>query len=136
MLHADTGHRKVKIRAGIHVGAARIIDNDIFGGMVNYTSRVLAAADEDWIVVSDPAKVQVVQELGSDYQDLLFSDMKVKLKGFDDPYKHKLWIAETRKMRRAAEAKNRRTWDKIGRNFDKFVSTLNTLREKGGEQSK
>lgn len=131
-LHTDTGHRKIKIRAGIHVGAVRIIDNDIFGGMVNYASRVLAVAEEDWIVVSDPAKVQIVQELGSDDRDLLFSDMKVKLKGFDDPYKHKLWIVETRKMYRAAEAKNRRSWERIGRDLGEFISELKALREKGG----
>lgn len=129
-LHADTGHPKVKIRAGIHVGAARIIDNDIFGGMVNYAARVLAEAKEDWIVVSDYAKAQIVQEMGSDYRELLFSDMKVKLKGFEDPYKHKLWMVETRKMRRAADAKNRRDWEKPAKHFHEFVSDLMMMRDK------
>jgi class 3 adenylate cyclase len=134
-LYADTGHPKVKIRAGIHVGAVRIIDNDLFGGMVNYTARVLAAADEDPLVVSDPAKGQIVQELGIENRELLFSGMKAKLKGFDDPSKHKLWSVETRKMRHAAEARNRRSWERIMRDFNGFVSDLKALRdEAGGER--
>ncbi|HEX7314580.1 MAG TPA: adenylate/guanylate cyclase domain-containing protein [Pyrinomonadaceae bacterium] len=133
-LYVDTGHPKVKIRAGIHVGTVRIIDNDLFGGMVNYTARVLAAADEDSIMVSDPAKFQIVQELGIDNRELLFSDLKTKLKGFDDPYKHKLWSVETRKMRRAAEARNRRSWDRMMKDFGEFISDLKALRDEAGSE--
>ena len=97
---------------------------------MNYTSRVLAAAEEDSIVLSDQAKVQVVQELGSDHRDLVFSDIKVKMKGFDEPYKHKLWIIETRKMRRAAEARNRRTLDRMAKDLGEVFSRLKTLRDK------
>jgi class 3 adenylate cyclase len=131
-LFADTGHPKVKVRAGIHVGTVHIVDNDMFGGMVNYTSRVLsaAAAEEEWIVVSDYAKTQIVQELGNKNSDLLFSDMKVKLKGFDDPYKHKVWVVETRKMRRAADAKRRRSWERTGRDFKELLTDLMGIMDK------
>lgn len=130
-LHADTGHHKVKVRAGIHAGAVRVIDDDLFGGVVNYAARVLAAAEEDSIVVSDPAKTQIVQYLGSDCRDLFFSDVKVKLKGFDDTYKHKLWVVETGRMRRAAEARNRKAWERMGRNLSEFISDIKALSEMG-----
>jgi class 3 adenylate cyclase len=128
-LFADTGHPKVKIRAGIHVGEVHIVDNDIFGGMVNYTARVLKAAadEEEWIVVSDYAKTQIVQAMGSKNSDLLFSDLKVKLKGFDDPYKHKVWVVETRKMRRAADAKRRRSWERTSKHLGELLSDLSSL---------
>lgn len=128
-LFAATGHPKVKIRAGIHVGEVHIVDNDMFGGMVNYTARVLKAAanEEEWIVVSDYAKTQIVQAMGSKNSDLLFSELKVKLKGFDDPYKHKVWVVETRKMRRAADAKRRRSWEKTSEQLGDLLTDLSTL---------
>jgi adenylate cyclase len=128
-LFAATGHPKVKIRAGINVGEVHIVDNDMFGGMVNYTARVLKAAadEEEWIVVSDYAKTQIVQAMGSKNSDLLFSELKVKLKGFDDPYKHKVWVVETRKMRRAADAKRRRSWDKTSKQLGELLTDLSTL---------
>lgn len=135
-LFADTGDPKVKVRAGIHVGTVHIVDNDMFGGMVNYTARVLKAAadEEEWIVVSDYAKTQIVQEMGSKNSDLLFSEMKVKLKGFDDPYKHKVWVVETRKMRRAAEAKRRRSWERTSKDFGELFSDLTTLMDEAIRQ--
>lgn len=136
-LYSDTGHPKVKVRAGVHVGAVRIIDDDMFGGMVNYTSRVLAAAEDDSIVISDFAKAQITQELGSNYRELFFSEMKVKLKGFDDQYKHKLWLVETRKMRRAANARFRRSMERTFRDLGEFLSDIKALREEPrGEQNK
>jgi class 3 adenylate cyclase len=128
-LFADTGHPKVKVRAGIHVGTVHIVDNDMFGGMVNYTARVLAAAaaEEEWIVVSEYAKTQIVQEMGSKNSDLLFSDMKVKLKGFDDPDKHKVWVVETRKMRRAADAKRKRLWERTSENLKELFAGLRVI---------
>ena len=38
--HNDTGDQRVRIRAGIHVGPVRIIEDDMYGMMVNYTKRV------------------------------------------------------------------------------------------------
>ena len=35
-LQADTGHKRIKIRAGIHVGPVEIEDRDIHGAAVNY----------------------------------------------------------------------------------------------------
>lgn len=129
LLHANTGHPKVKLRAGIHAGAVRILENDLFGGMVNYTSRVLAKAEDDSIVISDFAKAQIVQELGGDSRELLFSEMKTTLKGFDDPYKHKLWLVETSRMRRAATARHRRSMERMGRELSTFISEMNALLE-------
>lgn len=128
-LFADTGHPKVKIRAGIHVGEVHIVNNDMFGGMVNYTARVLKAAadEEEWIVVSDYAKTQIVQALGNKNSDLLFTDMKVKLKGFDEPYKHQVWVVETRKMRRTADAKRRRDWARTSKAVNELLTDLSDL---------
>jgi class 3 adenylate cyclase len=39
-LHRHTGHQRVKIRAGIHVGPVHVDEEDAFGTMVNYTARV------------------------------------------------------------------------------------------------
>jgi len=135
-LFAGTGHPKVKIRAGIHVGEVHIIENDMFGGMVNYTARVLKAAadEEEWIVVSDYAKTQIVQAMGSKDSELLFADMKVKLKGFDEPYKHKVWIVETRKMRHAADAKRRRSWEKTRKDLGELLSDLSILMDEAMRQ--
>jgi len=63
--HKSTGHETVKIRAGIHTGAVRIIDNDIYGGMVNYASRVMGSSKGDDITLSNTAKEQIDDEYGT-----------------------------------------------------------------------
>jgi class 3 adenylate cyclase len=60
----DTGHSSISIRAGIHVGDVRVIDNDVYGVMVNYTSRVQHAMRGTGIALSTPAKHRIEHELG------------------------------------------------------------------------
>src|SRR5436190_12019019 len=85
----DTGHPLVKIRAGIHVGAVRIIDDDIYGGMVNYTSRVIGWVKDDGIALSNSAKEQLDAELGAHGSNTRFIRFTHKFKGYDQP--QRLW---------------------------------------------
>ncbi|MDX6496791.1 MAG: adenylate cyclase [Blastocatellia bacterium] len=63
---ADTGHARISIRAAIHLGDVRVVENDIYGVMVNYTSRMQHVI-KDGIVLSDAAKVRIEHELGEGY---------------------------------------------------------------------
>ena len=42
-LHRETGHRQVRIRAGMHVGPLQVEEGDVFGGTVNFAARVIGA---------------------------------------------------------------------------------------------
>lgn len=87
-VHSDTGDEQIRIRAGIHVGPVRILDNDIYGGMVNYTSRVMGWLEGDGIALSNTAKENVAQILGP-RASLRFVDYQANLKGF--PEAQRLW---------------------------------------------
>ncbi len=62
----DTGDPRISIRAGIHVGEVRLIDSDIYGVMVNYTSRVQHAMKGSGIALSTDAKQRIEHEYGGD----------------------------------------------------------------------
>lgn len=87
-LHNDTGHELVQIRAGIHVGAVRIADdNDVHGGAVNYTNRVMDAAKEpsrikEGIILSRDAKSQIEFEKAPRHQGISFIPFEKVLQGF------------------------------------------------------
>jgi adenylate cyclase len=85
----NTGDPEIKIRAGIHVGPVRIIENDIFGLMVNYTKRVESAATGAWIMLSDEAKRHIDYEKATRHSQLRFLSSNVPLKGFDEP--QRIW---------------------------------------------
>lgn len=55
-LHAETGHPKVRIRAGIHVGSIDVEDFDVFGSEVNFAARVIGKIATAEIWLSDRAK--------------------------------------------------------------------------------
>jgi adenylate cyclase len=61
----DTGDPKISIRAGIHVGDVRVIENDLYGLMVNYTARVQHALKGDGIALSTAAKQRIEHEHGA-----------------------------------------------------------------------
>jgi len=64
-LKAATGHPQVRIRAGIHVGPMQVDEGDVFGGTVNFASRVVSGmkeAAEIWL--SDRAK-EDIERLGA-----------------------------------------------------------------------
>src|SRR5258706_6880414 len=62
-LRSNKGDNRIRIRAGIHLGSARIIDDDIFGIMVNYTKRVESTENQFGIRLSDIVKNQVKDEV-------------------------------------------------------------------------
>lgn len=66
-----TGHEAVKIRAAVHVGEITVVDGDMYGVMINYTSRLLKAAPLGGIVVSDKAMVHVRNQLGDNFRDAM-----------------------------------------------------------------
>jgi class 3 adenylate cyclase len=87
---ADTGHSKVRIRAGIHIGPMQVEEGDVFGGTVNYAARVVGAIHGGEIWLSERAK-EDVDRLGSGKHKGLKWERKdgIEMKGF--PGKFTLW---------------------------------------------
>jgi len=83
-------HPDLELRAGIHIGPVDIEEEDAYGTMVNFTSRVvnMAAGGEIWL--SDEAKRHVDQERAKRHIALGWSrNADCLLKGF--PGRHALW---------------------------------------------
>lgn len=85
----NTGDERIIIRAGIHVGPVRIIGDDIYGMMVNYTKRVENQAEAALIALSNEAKNHIDYEKASRHSGLDYIPREVKLKGFTQP--QKMW---------------------------------------------
>lgn len=83
-LQANTGDDRIRIRAGIHLGSARIIGDDIFGIMVNYTKRVESTDNQHGIRVSDVVRNQIKDEGAQRHSGLRFDELKLTFKGFPD----------------------------------------------------
>lgn len=83
-LDNDPGVARIKIRAGIHVGSARIVDNDIFGNMVNYTKRVESVTNPIRLKLSDTAKRQVADEGAQRHSGLRYEKVLEVFKGFGE----------------------------------------------------
>ncbi|HXM49052.1 MAG TPA: adenylate/guanylate cyclase domain-containing protein [Pyrinomonadaceae bacterium] len=92
-LVSDTGDERLRIRAGIHVGSARIIGDDIFGNMVNYTKRVEGTDLPVAIRLSDAAKNQITDEKAERHSRLSFHPLEVEFKGFTEP--QRIWAVFT-----------------------------------------
>jgi adenylate cyclase len=91
-LHEDTGHERVKIRAGVHVGAVRIEkDGDVFGNAVNYTKRLMDEAKSGGVILSRDAKSQIDFEKAQHHREIVFVPLERELAGFEG--KHKLYTA-------------------------------------------
>lgn len=90
-LSRDTGDKRIKIRAGIHVGPIIIEENDAFGSTVNYTDRVIKmAAGKDDIWVSNQAREHINQFIPARHPEFKWiMHTNCELKGF--PGKHTLW---------------------------------------------
>ena len=78
----DTGHPQVQIRVAIHVGQVRIVGNDIYGLMVNYTSRIQHLLPRLGIMLSDVAKNDIVAELGNDLPEFSLIPVRESIKSF------------------------------------------------------
>ena len=89
-LKEETGDDRIKIRAGIHVGPARII-GDVFGIMVNYTKRVESTENPLSIRLSDFARKQIADEGAQRHAHLKFRSIRLSFKGF--PELQTVWVA-------------------------------------------
>jgi len=86
-LYRDTGDPRLRIRAGIHVGPVYVEDQDAFGTMVNFASRVVAQAEGAEIWLSNDAKSHV-DMIGLKHQTSLpwLEHKDCTLKGFPGTY--------------------------------------------------
>lgn len=99
-LHEKTGDERIRIRAGIHVGPARIIEDDIFGIMVNYTKRVESTDNPEAIRLSNVAKTHITDERAQRHNGLVYVPKEVIFKGFPAP--QTTWSVGESRGRRAA----------------------------------
>lgn len=86
-LHEDTGHARVAIRAGIHVGLMRIEEEDAFGSAVSFGKRVESKADGPEIWLSESAHQQIREQQAEAHESLRWQEHAgVELKGFPGTY--------------------------------------------------
>jgi DNA-binding response OmpR family regulator len=78
----DTGDDRIKIRVGINVGQVRVVEDDLFGVMVNYTSRIQHELSSYGIMLSDSAKIDVMREIGTEAQEFIFRQVERDVKSF------------------------------------------------------
>ena len=100
-----TGDPRIGIRAGIHVGQVRIKDNDIYGLMVNYASRLQHALPLEGIYLSDFAKREIESERGTAQTDFRFSRLPANLPSFGE--QEVIWQVMTPEIREARRARRR-----------------------------
>jgi WD40 repeat protein/class 3 adenylate cyclase len=93
-LYRDTGDPNIRVRAGIHVGPVYVEDQDAFGTMVNFASRVVAQAEGAEIWLSNDAKSHI-DMVGLKNQTTLpwLEHKNCTLKGFSGAYT--LWSLVT-----------------------------------------
>lgn len=93
-LQRNTGHPKIQIRAGIHIGSVLVDEDDVFGGTVNFAARVVGAIDSSEIWLSDRAKKNVDLLSASRFKQLRWKIRdNVAMKGF--PGSFTLWSVQT-----------------------------------------
>ena len=80
----NTGDKKIQIRAGIHVGPVSIEDEDAFGSMVNYASRVISCGKGAEIWLSDRARADILLRRAKAHQELRWTEHRKTLKGFKE----------------------------------------------------
>lgn len=93
----NTGDERIKIRAGVHVGPARIIDDDILGIdddilglMIHHRPRVpLKSSFKPWLFLSNDAKTHLDWEKTSRHSWLDFMREEVSFPGSSE--KWQLW---------------------------------------------
>lgn len=84
--HKDTGDELIKIRACVHSGTARVVDDDIFGRMVNYAARMLNWKKDDGVIVSNAVKEDLDGEFGLQRAKEIFVQQTAELKDFVTRY--------------------------------------------------
>jgi adenylate/guanylate cyclase family protein len=89
-LQRKTGHEQVVIRAGVHVGPVRIVENDVYGSMVNYASRVIHALEGEAVAASASAIQFLENEIGKKEAESLADTRAVRFKGWQED--QTIWI--------------------------------------------
>lgn len=100
----DTGHEYISIRAGLHFGSVLIVDDDIYGSMVNLTSRIQHSVPSWGIAISDPAFKDVKSVLGRRAPQMEVTRTSPRLKGFPP---QPVWQILTEEMRKAEFGRRR-----------------------------
>jgi small GTP-binding protein len=92
-LHRKSGHKDVKIRAGIHIGPVEVSAGDAFGQQVSMAARVESKAKDGGVWVSDQVKKDIDILRASKHGQLKWTEHPdEELKGF--PQKCTLWSVE------------------------------------------
>ncbi|MDB5391325.1 MAG: hypothetical protein JWM11_6971 [Planctomycetaceae bacterium] len=92
-LQDDPGHGQLQIRAGIHIGAMQIEEEDVFGGAVNFAARVVKSITGAEIWLSDQAKLDLDKSGARQYVGLKWNQhVGIQMKGFEGVFT--LWSLE------------------------------------------
>ena len=85
-LRQDPGTSAIRIRVGVHIGAVKVHEDDVFGTTVDYASRVVGAFKGDEICLSDPAKHDVDALASERHSNLIWEEQAGReLKGINGP---------------------------------------------------
>jgi len=127
---ANTGDPRITIRVGIDRGEVRIKDDDIYGLMVNYASRLsgVPVRGKDGIFVSTSVKRGIESEYGADQKDIRFELVSAAtLKGFSE--KEEVWQVLTPEVGAARTARMKAYTEKqkrMNRNSPRPTPTVPT----------
>lgn len=89
-LQKSTGDPQIQIRAGIHIGPMTVEEGDVFGGTVNFASRVIGAIKGAEIWLSDRSKEDIDRLGATKHKQLCWEQHDgIAMKGF--PGVFKLW---------------------------------------------
>ncbi|MDB5863297.1 MAG: hypothetical protein JWO70_1103 [Betaproteobacteria bacterium] len=86
-LQKNTGHTKVQVRAGIHIGPMHVDEGDVFGGTVNFAARVVGAIEAAEIWLSNRAKEDIDRLGAANHNQLSWQPHEgIVMKGFSGSY--------------------------------------------------
>jgi class 3 adenylate cyclase len=102
--YLDTGHPYVTIKAGFHFGSVLIVDDDVYGSMVNLTSRIQHSCESWGIAMSDPAFKDVKGVRGRSAPKIGERATRPALKGFPTQI---VWQISTDEMQKAETERKR-----------------------------
>jgi class 3 adenylate cyclase len=89
----NTGDQQIEIRVGIHIGPMHVEEGDVFGGTVNFASRVVGAFSGAEIWLSDRAREDIDRLGAAKYERLGWERHdSVVMKGF--PGVFTLWSVQ------------------------------------------
>lgn len=98
----DTGHASIQVRACIHTGSARVVDDDMLGPTITYVTRVVSWKRDEGVVLSRAAYEALVGEHGEQrVKELFIRFTEEELKDFPKQSLYVLnpdewWVAKIR----------------------------------------